>query len=463
MPVADLTARRLHARLATEQVRGRLPSVVAAVTRDGVLQWRGSHGDHTGSEAATHDLQYRIGSITKTMTAILLMQLRDAGALSLTDTLERHLPSTPYAERTLGELLSHSAGLPAEPPGPWWERVEGGGLERLRAGLADDGADAPFEPGETYHYSNLGYGLLGAVVAQLGGGSWWEQLGERVLTPLGLLRTSYDPFDPHAQGWSTDPWTGQPVREPHADTGVMAPAGQLWSTVMDLSTLADVLVGGHRGVLAPETLDEMCTPRSGTSRDGLALGYGLGVRLFPGGSGSLVGHTGSMPGFQAALVVDRERHAAAVVLANSTTGLASADLCRDLLDVLEHNEPRVAPAWSPPPAPPELVRRVLGVWHWGNTPLGFTWDGRDVVATHFGAARAGAPYARWRPVDDRLVGVAGHHHGEELQHRRGGSGGEHLLTSTFVLTRTPYDPAAPIPGGPPVPEDPATGPTTGPR
>ena len=52
MPVADLTARRLQARLATEQVRGRLPSVVAAVTRDGVLQWRGSHGDHTGSAAA---------------------------------------------------------------------------------------------------------------------------------------------------------------------------------------------------------------------------------------------------------------------------------------------------------------------------------------------------------------------------------------------------------------------------
>ena len=450
MPVADLTARRLQARLATEQVRGRLPSVVAAVTRDGVLQWRGSHGDHTGSAAATHDLQYRIGSITKTMTAVLVMQLRDAGLLSLTDPLERHLPGTAYGERTLGELLSHSAGLPSEPPGPWWERVDGSGLEQLRAGLtASSAPEAPFAPGETYHYSNLAYGLLGAVVAQVGGGSWWEQLGERVLTPLGMLRTSYDAFDPHAQGWSTDPWTGQPAREPHTDTGAMAPAGQLWSTVMDLSTLADVLVGGHRGVLRTETLDEMCTPRTGTARDGLALAYGLGVRLFPGGSGTLVGHTGSMPGFQAALLVDRERHAAAVVLANSTTGLASADLCRDLLDLLEHNEPRVRPAWSPPPAPSETVRRVLGVWHWGNTALGFTWDGRDVVATHLGADRAPAPYARWREVGDVLVGVSGHHHGEALQHHRSDSGGEHLVSSTFVFTRSPYDPAAPIPGGPP--------------
>ncbi len=441
MPVADLTARRLRARLASEQVRGRLPSVVAAVTRDGVLQWRGYHGDHTGADAAPHDLQYRIGSITKIVTAVLLMQLRDSGELSLTDPLDRHLPGIAFGDRSLGELLSHSAGLPAEPPGEWWERIDGPTFDELRPQLD---AHSPFQPGETYHYSNLAFGLLGEVVARVSGVAWWEQASQRLLQPLGMIRTTYDAFDPHAQGWSLDPYTAELVAEPHTDTAGMAPAGQLWSTVMDLATLADLLVEGHRDVLRPETLQEMCTARSGTARQGLSLGYGLGVRLFPGGSGTLVGHTGSMPGFQAALVVDRERRAGAVVLANSTTGLGSAGLCRDLLEVLEHNEPRVPPAWSPSEGVPDVVRRVVGIWHWGNTALRFAWEGDRVVATH---VVGNAEYASWRPVGDRLLGLSGHHHGEVLQHLEPPSGVEHLVCATFVFTRTPYAAGAPIPGG----------------
>ncbi len=456
MPVADLTARRLRARLAAEQVQGRLPSVVAAITRDGVLQWRGFHGELTGADAAPHDAQYRIGSITKTMTAVLLMQLRDAGQLSLSDPLHRFLPGIAYGERTLAELLSHSSGLPAEPPGDWWERVDGAPFEQLRARLDPD--DRAFEPGETYHYSNLAYGLLGAVVDAVGAAPWWEQLSERLLQPLGMLRTTYDPFVPHAQGWSVDPYSRELVPEPHTDTRAMAPAGQLWSTIMDLATFADLLVDGHREVLDPASIEQMCTPRSGTARDGLTLGYGLGVRQFPGGSGTLVGHTGSMPGFQAAMLVDRQRRATATVLANSTTGLRTTDLGRDLLDLLEHGEPRVPPPWRPSVEVPEQVRAVIGIWHWGNTAFHLAWDHDRLVAT---SVPGGAAYGTWRPVSGRLVGASGHHHGEELRLEVSQAGVEHLVSSTFVFTRTPYAEGAPIPGGAPV-TGPATGPATGP-
>jgi CubicO group peptidase (beta-lactamase class C family) len=443
--VTEPTARRLRVLLAEAQVRGRVPSLVAALTRDGVLEWRGSYGEVTGAgDTPAADVQYRIGSITKTMTAVLVLQLELEGRLSLSDPLGKHLPGTAYADRTLRELLAHSGGLPAEPPGPWWERVDGGPFDALAAALGE--GSAAFPPGETFHYSNLGFGLLGEVVARLREQTWWEALVSHLLGPLGMLRTTYDPFAPHAQGWSVHPGTGELAAEPHTDTGAMAAAGQVWSTVMDLSLFADLLVQGHRDLLPAHALERMCTPQSGTAAGGLASAYGLGVRLFPGGSGTLVGHTGSMPGFQAALVVDRVRRTGGVALANSTTGARLPDLVLGLLDRLHEEEPRLPEPWLPSADVPDVVRAMVGTWHWGNTPVDFVWDGNRLVSRH----RTGEVHATWRVEDGRLVGVTGYHHGEPIEVVRRDDGSvSHMVVSTFVLTRTPYDPDAPVPGGPP--------------
>ncbi len=434
--VADLTARRLVAALAAEQARGRLPSVCAAVTRDRSLVWRGSVGEATGVPGLSPaDLQYRVGSITKTITAVLVLQLRDEGRLSLNDPVGLHLPEVDLDGVTLRTLLAHTAGLPAEPAGPWWERVEGGTLDELVAGLA--GLRAPFEPGRTHHYSNLGYGLLGAVAARLRGTSWWECVTEWVLVPLGMLRTTYDPFFPFAQGYSVDPYLGTLAEEPAADTAAMAPAGQVWSTVLDLATWADFLVTGHPDVLAAETLAEMATPQTS--------GYGLGLRLLPGGSGTLAGHTGSMPGFQASLFVDRVRRTGVVVLANSTTGLRADRIGAELLAVLEESEPTLPYRWRPTTEVPPAVREVAGVWHWGNTAHVFTWDGALLHSAHL---NTGEHKDSYRLNGDEFVGVAGYHDGERLVVVRREDGSvSHLECATFVYTRTPYDPAAPIPGG----------------
>ena len=440
--VTDLTARRLELVLANEQCNGRIPSVAAALTRDGSLVWRGSRGGATGEPGMPPtDLQYRIGSITKTMTAVLLMQLRDDGLVSLNAALSTYLSELKadrrLGDRTLRELLAHDAGIAAEPPGEWWERTEGGSFDELVARLGS--LSVPFEPGETHHYSNVGYALLGEVVARIDGRSWWECLSERVLQPLGMTRTSYDPFDPHAQGYSVAPWSPLLAEEPAFDTGAMAPAGQVWSTVMDLATFADFLITGHRDVLPIETLEEMSTPQSGSLSGGLASGYGLGLRLLAGGSGFLVGHTGSMPGFQAAVFVDRVRRTGAVVLANSTTGLRTEQITGELIDELERCEPTVPDPWQPVDEVPAEVAELLGVWHWGNTPKLFTWDGallrvrNALTEDHLEALRLAA--------DGTFVGVSGHHHGEPLEVVRRPDGGvSHLVWSTFVLTRTPYAP-----------------------
>src|SRR3954469_1477658 len=192
-PVLPTTARRLLARTARAQRDGRAPSLVAGVVRDGGLAWSAGRG---GVPEPHADVQYRLGSISKSVTAVAVMRLRDEGLLGLDDPLDRHLPGTPLGDRTIGQLLSHVAGASAESPGGWWERTPGGSLEEL--GLQQ--RDVVLGEARRFHYSNLGYGLLGELVARAGGTSWEDAVTAEVLSPLGMTRTTPRPVQPAAQG-----------------------------------------------------------------------------------------------------------------------------------------------------------------------------------------------------------------------------------------------------------------------
>ena len=435
MSLLATTGRRLDVLLAREQVTGRLPSVVAGVVRDGSLEWTGSVGD-TGP-----DLQYRIGSITKTLTAVLVLQLRDEGVLDLNDPLSRHLPGIAYGDRSLRDLLSHGSGMHSEPAGPWWERSPGVSFEALAAALPESSA---FPPGATFHYTNTAYALLGEVVARHRGGTWWDEVVSRILTPLGMTRTSYLPESPHATGWSVHHFAGTLTAEPAYDALAMAPAGQVWSTVADLARYAAFLLEGHDEVLSRATLDEMSTPQSATRAAAMASAHGLGFQISRGGSGLLFGHTGSMPGFLAGLCVDPARRTGAVVMANATSGLRCGPMPVELLEAVEECEGTVPRPWTPAPDVPPLVQEILGLWHWGNTAYAFSWNGTEVVVTGLGR---GARAHQFALRDGVLVGTLGYHHGERLDVVRRGDGSiSHLVCETFVYTRIPYDPAAPIPG-----------------
>ena len=186
------------------------------------------------------------------------MQLRDEGFFALDDLLYRHLPGTPIGGVTLRQLLGHVSGLQREPDGPWWERATGGEVDQLLADLAFDKLAGP--PFRRFHYSNLAYGLLGAVLQRVTGESWADLVGKRVLDPLGMKRTTYHPVEPFARGFVVDPLHGTLHEEPRLDAGAMAPAGQLWSTVTDMAKWAAFLADPAPAVLSRETLDEMCAP-----------------------------------------------------------------------------------------------------------------------------------------------------------------------------------------------------------
>ncbi|MEV7519079.1 serine hydrolase domain-containing protein [Streptomyces sp. NPDC091371] len=438
------TRRALRHRLAVAQSEGRAPSVVAAVVRGGEVVWEGSRTCVEG-HGPDGDVQYRIGSISKTFTAVLVLRLRDEGLLTLADRLEQHLPGTGAGEVTIAQLLAHTGGLAAETPGPWWERTPGD----LRPELADVLGAEPFVhvPGRRHHYSNPGYTLLGSLVEAVRGKPWEEVLRAEVLEPLGLSRTSGRPRAPHAGGWAVHPWADVMMPEPLEDLGLMAPAGQLWSTTRDLARFADFLLRGDERVLGAESVREMRTAAAPPEPGIAELGYGLGVQLVADGGRRLAGHSGSLPGFVAGLLLSEADDVAAVVLANCTSGVPALTVAADLVGIVAEAEPRIPEPWRPFPEADQVALELCGPWYWGTSAqaVRLKADGSLELGPVGGAGRS----ARFRAeADGSWTGLSGYYAGETLRAVRREDGSvSHLDLASFVFTREPYDAEAPVPGG----------------
>lgn len=423
-----------QARLDHLQAHGRLPSVVAGVLQGGELAWVGGAGAVPGPDPS--DVQYRIGSITKTLVAVAVLRCRADGLLDLDDPIGDVVPETGYAAATVRDLLAHASGMQSEPVGPWWERSPGVATDALLA--ANDGSGAVAGPGEYFHYSNLGFALLGEAVARLRGGTWWDVVRAELLVPLGMHRTSYLPEAPHAEGRSVGHFDGVLATEPHQDTGAMAPAGQAWSTVADLARWARFLAAGHPDVLDAATLREAGTPA-------LAPDYGLGLRVLDLGDRTMVGHTGSMPGFLASLFVEPATGDGVVVLANATTGLDTDGAPRALLG--PGPDPVPEDPWVPTTELPAEASELLGLWFWGNTAFEARWHNDALHLHNLALAEREEVFV---PERGAWRGTSGYHRGERLEvHRRPDGTVGHLICATFVYTRVPYDPEVEIPGGHP--------------
>ncbi|MGW0508908.1 serine hydrolase domain-containing protein [Streptomyces olivaceoviridis] len=440
------TCRALLHRIAVAQAEGRAPSLVAAVVRDGQAVWHGARTSVDG-HGPDETVQYRIGSITKTFTAVLVMRLRDEGVLALGDPLEKHLPGTGAGESTIAGLLAHTAGLAAESPAPWWERTPGS----LRPALSDVLGEQPLlhPVGRRHHYSNPGYTVLGALVEELRGAPWEEVLRAEILEPLGLHRTSTQPEHPHAGGWAVHPWADAMLPEPTEDLGRMAPAGQLWSTTGDLARFAAFLARGDERVLSAESVREMRTPAAPAEAADVVDGdtYGLGMQIQCRDGRLLVGHSGSLPGFLANLTISVEDDVAAVVLANCTSGPLLGAVGADLVRIVAEAEPRIPEPWRPLREVDPAVLGLVGQWYWGTHAFGLraTADGLLALAPLAGGGRK----ARFRANGDGTwTGLEGYYAGELLRPERRPDGTvSHLDLGSFVFTRQPYDPEAPVPGG----------------
>ncbi|MEV4343130.1 serine hydrolase domain-containing protein [Actinoplanes sp. NPDC049596] len=425
------TGRRVDEIAARAQADGRTPSFALAVVRDRAVLHQSFAGEHPRPDAKT---QYRLGSITKTLTATMVMQLRDEGFFALDDLLYRHLPGTPIGGVTLRQLLGHVSGLQREPDGAWWERAAGGDVDRLLAELGYDKVAGP--PFRRFRYSNLAYGLLGAVLERVTGESWPTLVGKRVLDPLGMKRTTYNPVEPFARGYVVHALGGTMHEEPRLDSGAMAPAGQLWSTITDMAKWAAFWTDPAPAVLSRETVDEMCAPVVISDLESWTSGHGLGPQLFRVGERVFVGHSGSMPGYNSFLAVHRRSRLGVIAFANAY-GLRGAGIKQVALDALTtvlDAEPAPPPApWQPPAPPTGEAASLVGRWWWMGREYEIVAAGETLEMT--------GPF-HWtrftREAPDRWRGADGENEGEVLTVLRTPDGAvDRLDIATFVFSRDP--------------------------
>ncbi|HVC39966.1 MAG TPA: serine hydrolase domain-containing protein [Candidatus Dormibacteraeota bacterium] len=390
------------------------------------------------------DVQYRIGSITKTVTAAAVMQLVANGRLDLQGPLSQGWPDAPYPDISLADLLTHGSGLQREPAGAVWETLQFPERHQLLQAAAQ--AQRLYPQRSWFHYSNLGFALLGEMVAQMHDTSWEEYVQEGILQPLGLARTRGQPEEPAARGYAVEPYLDGVVQEPAVDCRGLAPAGQLWSTAEDLCRWTGVLSGCRPDVLDQTVLAEMRAPRTMADLEHWTWGFGLGLMLFRDGESVYVGHTGSMPGFLASVVCQPSTSLGVVVLANSTAGVRTGALAVQLLGMAREGRPETV-AWSPADAPPDRIRPVLGRWWSEWNEWVFRWRDGQLQASP-AEDRPDTTAARFVEVaEDQFVAVSGTERGERLVLVRGAGGDpiaiRKLYWATYAFTREPRASVAP--------------------
>jgi CubicO group peptidase (beta-lactamase class C family) len=421
--------------VATLQAEERVPAVSAAIARADRPLWAyqvGTAGGDTPLDART---QFRIGSVTKTFTAALVLQLRDQGMLGLDDPLSVHLDVPAHGSMTIRGMLSHTTGLQREPAGNIWDTLDVPDAGQVIHDLAR--AEAVLAPSRRWHYSNLAYALLGHLAGRKLGGTWEEVLTDRFLTPLGLADTTVAPRAPYAQGYLVEAYSDHVRPEPEFPMGGVAPAAQIWSTAADMAKWALFLADPDPAVLAQGTVDEMCQPLTVTDPEQWVAGWGLGLILVPqGGRVMHVGHEGAMPGFLAGVYCRRGQKIGAAALGSSTTAGAVCAAPHKLLAASLEHDPRAVEPWTPGEPAPDAFASALGRWWSEGSEFVFSWRSGHMEARAVAAAADRPPAVFAVEGADLLRVVSGRETGERLELTRDAAGTiVQMRWATYRVTR----------------------------
>ena len=356
------------------QRSGGAPAVAYGIVAGGALRHTGGYGQRwLGGPAPDAGTVFRIASMTKSFTAAAVLALRDDGALRLDDPVGRLVPelrgmrqvSADAPDITVRHLLTMTAGFPTDDP--WGDRQQGLPLAEF-ATLLRRGVRQAWAPGTVFEYSNLGYALLGQVVAAAAGASYQDAVASRLLGPLSLDRTGYElaDFDPAglARGYQRGA-AGWAELVPDGN-GAFAPMGGVFSCVRDLARWVTGLAAGfpagaeadggphplrrasRREMQLPQVAipPYPALPLPGGAGLGSQFSYGFGLFIEEHPAwGRLVFHGGGYPGFGSHMRWHPASGLAVVVLANSTYA-AAHPLAGQLLDALLRAAP-AAPAGQP--------------------------------------------------------------------------------------------------------------------
>ncbi|RFT15963.1 MAG: Beta-lactamase [Candidatus Saccharicenans subterraneus] len=328
----------------------RLPGMSAAVVDDQAVIFSRAYGlaDLEKKVKTTPETIYSICSISKLFTAVAIMQLRDAGKLRLDDEVGDHLPWFNIKQQypdggpiTIRSLLTHSSGLPRESDYPYWSKPDFHfpSREQLKEKL---GAQKTLYPPSTYfQYSNLGLSLLGEIVAEVSGKSYDDYVQEKILKPLGMNDTR--PYLPKelwrnrlATGYSSLTRNGTRDMLPFFQAEGIKPAAGFSSTVLDLARFASwqfrLLARGGEEILKAPSLREM--HRVHWMDPDWKTSWGLGFSVYELDGKTIVGHSGSCPGYRSTLMIDPNKKQAFVVMINAS-GTEPEKYARGMREILK--------------------------------------------------------------------------------------------------------------------------------
>ena len=342
-----------------EYAKDNVGSVTVGVVVGPNLIWTKSYGyaDMERKIPATKDTVYRIASVTKQFTGLMLLQLVERGRVHLSDPVEKYFPEVnkikgrfPGAPPiTLVQLGTMTAGLVVEPKNA--DRYNTGRVADWEKMLILSLPDTKYlyEPGTYHNYSNTSYAILGATLGRAARVPYVSYVQKQIIEPLGMTSTAFEPnnqISPFlAKGYHIDDNgkldTLTPLRQ-HGNRGKNVPAGSLYSTVSDLTRLVAFELGeGPSSVLKKEALDNSFSALVAADSD-LNQGDGIGfsaLRLMPSNFVA-VGHLGALSGYSVAVIFDRPSRTGVIMLASVTNGKGDYQvLAQRLLAMLVNNGP----------------------------------------------------------------------------------------------------------------------------
>jgi CubicO group peptidase (beta-lactamase class C family)/D-alanyl-D-alanine dipeptidase len=290
----------------------RIPALSLALVDDQTVIWSGGFGyeDDARTHAAGPKTMYRVGSVSKPITALLLMLYVEQGILDLDAPVQDYLRSFQPENKsgkaiTLRQILSHRSGLVREPPVGNYFDANGPSLADTVKSL--NRTSLVYPPESKTSYSNAAPSVAGYVLERRTGEPFATLIRRKLLEPIGMTGASFDPSPeirahvPKAVMWT---YHGREFPAPTFDLG-MAPAGSLYASVDDLAQLIRFLFAGGKGpggrVMSAETLEKMMTIQFAKAGDKAGFGLGFFVSEFEGQK--RIGHGGAVYGFATELAV----------------------------------------------------------------------------------------------------------------------------------------------------------------
>lgn len=309
-------------------------------------QYRSARGvvNSTTRQPATSSTSFRLASITKTFTAIAVMQLVADGALSLDQPARSLVPQLPASSSsiTIRHLLEHSSGIRHYPPKgkerAWNKHLS---TSQTLALFVDRPLAAP--PGQSFLYTSYGYDVLGAVLEAHEHTSFAAVVDDRICGPLGMAHTFVEDSRRRRRDWPVGlrlTNDGRVVRGDVIDLSSRFAGGGMRGTVDDLVVYAEALL--HGDLVDDATWQQMTTPSF--TADGLQNDYGLGFAVYPQRGHLVVAHAGGQPETTSLLFLLPKEDLAVVMLTNlEGQGALQSDVAAAVVEVLlEGGQPRRA-------------------------------------------------------------------------------------------------------------------------